>query len=212
MLPPSRAPKAVNCKARALAKGSVRQGGRTTLFLRVFSFCATNSHFSKEATDPALGLCPGLSPQLTWGESRRLQHSSWSRHVAYAYSSPRHASLPQGLRPSPVLPLLFATPWTAERPGLLKIWRVSQVTFMGRLTEVVTTSWNKVQSEPRGSIIQSDRSGSPHFSDSNQLLCSRWHRGGALLRNSSQPGDFEDEEINKNKTKSHQFYFSSVCC
>lgn len=110
VLPPSRVPKAVNCKARALAKGSVRQGGRTTLVLRVFSFCTTNSHLSKEATDPALGLCPGLSPQLTWGESRRVQHSSRSPRVAYACSSPRHAPLPQGLRPGPVLPLLIATP------------------------------------------------------------------------------------------------------
>lgn len=203
-------PQSMNCKARALQKGSVRQGGRTTLVLRVFSFCATNSHLSKEATDHALGLCPGLSPQLTWGESRRVQHSSRSPRVAYACSSPRHAPLPQGLRPGPVLPLLIATPWPAERPGLLKIWRVSQVTFTGCLTEVVTTSRNKAQSEPRGSIIQSDRSGSPDFSDSNQLLCSRWHRGGGLLRNSSQPGDFEDKEINKNK--SHQLYFSSVHC
>lgn len=156
MLPPSLVPKAVNCKVLARGKGSFRQGERKTLVRRLFRCWTSNSYFREEVMDPVLGLRPGHSPhcQLIWwkdvGEPAHCMRAH-SHGPSSSLHTRVHATLPfPGACPvSPAAgtalcyPHLFATRWTGENRGLLKIWKVLWVTFKGWLTEAVTTSQNR---------------------------------------------------------------------
>lgn len=143
----------MNCTVRALGKGSLRQGGRRTLVLRLFSCCTINSCFKEEVRDPMLGLHPGQSPhcQLIWrkdaGETARCiqahthgPRSSWHTQVHATLPFPGACPVSPAAGTALCYPQLFVTRWTGESWGLLKVWKVSWVTFKGCLTEAVTTS------------------------------------------------------------------------
>lgn len=99
---------------------------------------------------------PRTGPPLPADLMKGCRRASWL-HVGphswpqqqLAHSSACHTFLPRACPASPVAgtalcyPQLFVTRWTGESQGLLKIWKVSRVTFKACRTETATTSQNR---------------------------------------------------------------------
>jgi len=105
---------------------------------------------------------------------------------------------------------LYANRWTGERWGLPEIWKVLEWPLRDALLKWWQLPKTAIKCKPGGSItkIRSFRLAQIFRL---QPLHSHWLQG-ALLWNSSQPGDFWEEEINNNETKSRQLHLSSWRC